>query len=461
MTEVDPLRSVFEAVASAGDPLGKYRVLKASAADLAIPIRHGLLDYYDIEERLIALAHTTGIVEEVTLGAVELAIHDALTTPPLGDHEPAKPNGGRARNERKNKADDTAAPFKLEPFEAIKAATVPNYLVKGIVPREGITVVWGPPKCGKSFWTFDLFMHVALGRPYRGHKVKQGSVVYLALEGGGGFRARVEAWRRQNLGAHRGPVPFYLLAIPVDLVADHTNLIAAIGGQVEKPAAVVIDTLNRSLAGSENDPKDMARFIRAADMIRTAFGCAVIIVHHCGIEGSRPRGHTSLAGANDAQIAVERDEHTGVITAKVEHMKDGEAGATVCSRLESIALGTDDEGDPITSCIVIEGEQTTKCSAKLTGDQRIAYEALCEAILNVGQPAPVNFPVKTTPDKKVCPIAAWRTAYFVRRITGSDKPDSKQKAFKRAADKLRNRGFIGVYDDIVWLTGQTGQRRTT
>ena len=63
----------------------------------------------------------------------------------------------------------------------------------------GSVVVWGPPKCGKSFWTFDLMMHVALGWEYRGRRVQQGAVVYLALEGGHGFRARVEAWRRRHL----------------------------------------------------------------------------------------------------------------------------------------------------------------------------------------------------------------------------------------------------------------------
>ena len=50
----------------------------------------------------------------------------------------------------------------LVPFEQIKPSTTRNYLVKDLVPREGLTVIWGPPKCGKSFWTFDLVMHVAL-----------------------------------------------------------------------------------------------------------------------------------------------------------------------------------------------------------------------------------------------------------------------------------------------------------
>jgi hypothetical protein len=43
--------------------------------------------------------------------------------------------------------------FKLKQFDAIKVSTSPNYLVKGILPRTGLVVVWGPPKCGKSFWS--------------------------------------------------------------------------------------------------------------------------------------------------------------------------------------------------------------------------------------------------------------------------------------------------------------------
>jgi AAA domain len=54
--------------------------------------------------------------------------------------------------------------FQLKPFDAITLSTEPNYLVKGILPRTGLAVIWGPPKCGKSFWTFDIVMHVALGR---------------------------------------------------------------------------------------------------------------------------------------------------------------------------------------------------------------------------------------------------------------------------------------------------------
>jgi hypothetical protein len=111
------------------------------------------------------------------------------------------------------------------------------------------------------------------------------TAVYLALEGGKGFAGRIEAWRRRHLDGHDQPVPFYLIDVPLDLIADREALISDIGAQLggEVPAVVTIDTLNRAIQGDENASSDMAEFIRAADAIRAAFDCLVIIVHHCGI----------------------------------------------------------------------------------------------------------------------------------------------------------------------------------
>src|SRR5580693_2214336 len=214
--------------------------------------------------------------------------------------------------------------FKLVPFHKISVGSERVYLVKGIIPRLGLIVIWGPPKCGKSFWTFDLAMHVALGWEYRGRRVNAGTIVYCALEGAEGFRARVEAFRRGKMDG-RAHAPFHLMASGLNLVADQVAFLESIKAQLgaEKPVAVVIDTLNRSLAGSESDDKDMAAYVRAADAIRDAFGCAVVIVHHCGHNGDRPRGHSSLIGAVDAQIAVKRDT-TENIVATLELSKDGE-----------------------------------------------------------------------------------------------------------------------------------------
>jgi RecA-family ATPase len=147
--------------------------------------------------------------------------------------------------------DRTSPRFTLTPFSGITLDTTRiNYLIKGLLPRTGLVVIWGPPKCGKSFWALDLAMHVALGSPYRGRRTRQGAVIYLALEGAEGFKARAEAIRNHY---RVSDAPFYLMTVRIDLVRDYAQLVADIRKQLGAviPAAVFIDTLNRSLIGSE------------------------------------------------------------------------------------------------------------------------------------------------------------------------------------------------------------------
>ena len=120
--------------------------------------------------------------------------------------------------------------IELISFRHIKLSKRRRAHVKGIIPTNGIVVVWGPPKAGKSFWVFDLCMHVARGINYRGRRVHQGSVVYCAFEGQGGFEARAEAYRKQNMRPKeiKDDVSFYLQPRLLDLINDHDALIAAI-----------------------------------------------------------------------------------------------------------------------------------------------------------------------------------------------------------------------------------------
>ena len=82
--------------------------------------------------------------------------------------------------------------FKLTRFNDVMLSTTASYLIKDIILADCFVILWGSPKSGKSFLGFDMAMHVALGREYRGHRVRQGSVVYCALEGGQGFRKRID-----------------------------------------------------------------------------------------------------------------------------------------------------------------------------------------------------------------------------------------------------------------------------
>jgi hypothetical protein len=130
-------------------------------------------------------------------------------------------------------------------FRDIGMSAERPYLVKGLLPREGLVVIWGPPKCGKSFWTFDMVLHVALGWEYRDRRVHSGTAVYVACEGERGLGARTEAFRIQKLtddeqdsDTPQLDPPFYLLASRLDLVADVDELwiIALVDDPVERKA---------------------------------------------------------------------------------------------------------------------------------------------------------------------------------------------------------------------------------
>ena len=274
--------------------------------------------------------------------------------------------------------------FKLVPFDQITLGTEPRYLVHGLVPRVGLSVIWGPPKSCKTFFAFDIGMHVALGWEYRGRRVQQGPVVYCALEGKSGVEKRCEAFRLRFLSEQVEDVPMHLITQQLDLVHDVREFLAAIRDALPDvaPVAVVLDTLNRSLRGSENSDQDMSAYVRAADAIREAFDCAVLIVHHSGIEGSRPRGHTSLTGAADAQIAIKRDG-AGNVIATIEWLKDGPEGDKIVSALETVEVGVDAEGAPINSGVIVPSEASLipdeARGPKLTANQQSMLNILDDA----------------------------------------------------------------------------------
>jgi AAA domain len=347
------------------------------------------------------------------------------------------------------------ARIKLVPFNEIALGRERRYLVKGLIPNPGLSVIWGPPKSGKSFWPFDLGMHVALGWEYRGRRVHQGPVVYCGFEGQSGITARVEAFRHQYRSELPEEVPFFLQPVTLDLVKDHAELIEAVratlGGTT--PVAVVLDTLNRSLVGSESSDTDMSNYVRAADAIRDAFGCSVLVVHHCGINDSRPRGHTSLTGAADAQLAVKRDGG-GNIVVTVEFMKDGTEGDSIASRLESVEIGIDEDGESITSCVVVQSEASCAKAPKrgktLSKSAQIALTALQRAVTKAGeQPPPSNH---IPPNVRTVSVSLWREYAYGLGISGSDEQRAKQKAFKAGAEALLAAEIVGAWQEHRWLT---------
>ena len=63
-------------------------------------------------------------------------------------------------------------------------------LLKGVLHRGQVGIVYGPSGAGKTFAVLNLSYHLAHGRDWYGHRVKQAPVLYVGLEGQGLLKNR-------------------------------------------------------------------------------------------------------------------------------------------------------------------------------------------------------------------------------------------------------------------------------
>ena len=181
------------------------------------------------------------------------------------------------------------------------SVTHPDWLVENICECETLTMIYGEPSSGKTFFALDLAAHIATGKPWNGHKVSPGGVLFCAGEGQSGLIRRRCAWETHHslyFKAH----PLYLSSCAIDLAEKGSldlirNEISVISASVDLKLAV-IDTLSRHYGGDENSASEMAKFVGGLDLLRQEFKIAVLLIHHSGKDMSRgARGSSALRAA--------------------------------------------------------------------------------------------------------------------------------------------------------------------
>jgi hypothetical protein len=354
-------------------------------------------------------------------------------------------------------ASDAGIRFGLTRFDQVEFDRSAPYLIKDFLPRQGRVVLWGEPKCGKSFTVLDMDYAIARGIDYHDRATIKTPTLYLAAEGARGLRQRILAYRQAALTAGEELPPIWLYTGRLDLVGEVAKLIADVKAQLPedvKPGNITIDTLNRTLVGSESSDADMGAYLKACDSLEEAFGpeCLVKIIHHCGIEKGRPRGHTSLLGAADCVIAIHKLED-GAIMAEVEAMKDGDAGATAAGRLRVVKIGEDEFGDPITSCVIAPAEAPNRGPGKgmLSPKAKAALDVLNDVVARKGELLP-TCDGYIPHGARGTTIPEFRVALENRGIiTPKDaKKGNPREELRRIHVTLQNAGRIGVYKEFIW-----------
>jgi hypothetical protein len=341
--------------------------------------------------------------------------------------------------------------LQLKPIYEIKPVLSSRYLVKGWLDRGTLSVVYGESNVGKTFFALDLALHVAAAKQWHGSKVRDwracpGSVVYVAGEGGAGINNRIEAIRRDR--PDLADTGFLLLSTTLDLCTseDAQHLVDALSDEVP-PSLIVIDTLARSMGnGDENTAKDMGAFVRSVDFLREKTGAHVMVIHHSGKDTSKgARGSGSLRAAADTEIELTRDG--AVILAETKKQRDMTCGAVFAYTLKGVFLGTDEDGDPVTSAVVEPTEAPAKRAPRLKGQALIAMQAFGDALAAHGE---VKHGEEFPPNRQCVSLDHWREACDRHHLTDGGSDSAARQAFGRAWKLLQEKETIRVIDGFAW-----------
>jgi Cdc6-like AAA superfamily ATPase len=82
--------------------------------------------------------------------------------------------------------------FKLLNSKDLAEIPPLKWVVRGVMPSSGLGAIYGPSGSGKSFLALDMCAAISEGAAWFGHRVEQTPVIYVALEGEGGMKLRVQ-----------------------------------------------------------------------------------------------------------------------------------------------------------------------------------------------------------------------------------------------------------------------------
>lgn len=247
---------------------------------------------------------------------------------------------------------------RLVTAEELAELPAPEPLVYDLLDLDSEAWLIGAPGSLKSFIALDLAGAVGSGREWQGHRVRQGTVLYIAAEGAGGMVLRTRAYRKVH-GAMPG-VTF--LPYPVQVKSNDGQWEALVTLAKELgPVFVVIDTQARVSVGlEENSATDMGILVDAVGRLKRATGACVLVVHHTGRNGGDARGSSALDGAQDTELKVVRAEPRSSLQCKIiqdkqKDMAEGDRDG-VPLKLDVVDLGKDPHTDRDLSSLVVRPE---------------------------------------------------------------------------------------------------------
>lgn len=181
-----------------------------------------------------------------------------------------------------------------------------QFCIKSLLPQ-GVCIMGGASKIGKSWLVLDWVDKVAKGDPVWGMETTQGTTLYLCLEDN---LQRVQH-RLYCISAESTPNAYY--ATTAGTLADNlAEQITSFLLSHPDTVLIVVDTF-QLVRGNCNDPSYAGDYqeIRKLKQIADEYKLTILLVHHIRKQGdpdplNRLSGTTGLSGAADAVFVLDR-----------------------------------------------------------------------------------------------------------------------------------------------------------
>ena len=363
-----------------------------------------------------------------------------------GDFDPLEIDVGAPPAARSSEA----KPDSLEPakkramhfltYDEMCAMPEPEWLVEGVIQKRSAALLFGKSNTFKSFLAIDLGLSVAAGIPWHGNPVSQGRVLIVATEGANGVgRKRVPGWfeHHEVPAAIRHNVRLYPTEISLDVKEDVDRFIAS-AKSIGEFSLIILDIFGGTMAGTEVEDTTARAWVRAIQRIMRETGAATLTAAHTGWQDeTRARMHTHFWGSFDSRMRVEGDKDKLQTCLTIERHKDADSTGSWGFSMK-----------PAHGTLVPELDETVRPNkaASWPNSLRIAMQALGAATEEHG----IVKVDKDFPSCRIVSLQDWRTHCDNLNLTDSEKPDARQKAFKRARETLQQRGAIDIREGFVW-----------
>ena len=204
----------------------------------------------------------------------------------------------------------------------------PDWLIKGILERGSMNLLFGESGAGKSLFAMDWAFCLGSGIAWHGHKVKKKcKVLYILGEGFRGVTMRFQALKQKYPHADVSNIKFSRRSINLLDPKASEQVIEIIKDLDFKPDLIICDTLNRNMVGDENSTEDMGKFFISSELFIKELDSTFLTVHHSGhADKGRSRGSSSIKAAMDAEFCV---------------TKNGDGITFSCTKSKDFGFGTD------------------------------------------------------------------------------------------------------------------------